>query len=127
MTPEKVKNLSEAKLRYGLPKNVKFDFCPVFGLFYDFLNNFIVRFMYEYDVTPSWFLFWWYLYSLAFSDKKIKFQKFCPCGILCPWNGNKILRFCNWYGFWYQIGFELNVIDAWFSPKRYYAIHTLWK
>ena len=53
MTPEKVKNLSEAKLRYGLPKNVKFDFCPVFGLFYDFLNNFIVRFMYEYDVTPS--------------------------------------------------------------------------
>ena len=72
--------------------------------------------IYVYDVTPSWFLFWWYLYSLAFSDKKIKFQKFCPCGILCPWNGNKILRFCNWYGFWHQIDFELNVIDAWFSP-----------
>ena len=53
MKPEKLKSLSEAKLRYGSPKNVKFHFYPVFGLFEDFIHNFIVRFLYEDDVKPS--------------------------------------------------------------------------
>ena len=47
----------------------------------------------------------WYdlsLHNLVFSDKKnIKFQTFCPCGLLCLWNVSKILRFCSWYGFWH--------------------------
>ena len=50
MKPKKMKSLSEAKLKYGFLKNVKFHFCPVF-LGYGFTNNFIVRFMYE-DVRP---------------------------------------------------------------------------
>ena len=54
MKPEKMKSLSKAKLRYGFPQYVKFNFCSVFfGLFYDLINNFIVRFMYENDVGPT--------------------------------------------------------------------------
>ena len=36
--------------------------------------------------------------TLSFQVKKIKFQKFCPCGILYPGNVDKVLRFCSWYG-----------------------------
>ena len=39
MKPEKMNSLSETKLRNGFPQNVKFHFCPVFGLFFDFINN----------------------------------------------------------------------------------------
>ena len=51
--PENIKHPSEVKLRYNSPKNGKFKFCCFLDLFYDFINNFIVRFMYEDDVTPS--------------------------------------------------------------------------
>ena len=51
--------------------------------------------MYEDDVNLNWFLFWQYLYNLVFSDQKIKFQKFCSCGFLCPLTVNRILRFSN--------------------------------
>ena len=46
------------------------------------------------------------------------FHKFCPCGFLCSWNVDKILRFCSWYGFWHLKNFELNVPNAWFSLKQ---------
>ena len=49
---------------------------------------------------------------------KIKFQKFYPCGFLCSWNVNKILSFCNWYGFWHPINLELNVPDVWCLSKQ---------
>ena len=54
MKPEKKKSLSEAKLRYGFPKCVKFHFRPGFwAIFFDFIKNFIVRFTYEDGVTSS--------------------------------------------------------------------------
>ena len=40
--------------------------------------------MYEDDVTPSWFLFWWYLYHLVFSDKKIQIPKILHMGFCAP-------------------------------------------
>ena len=65
--------------------------------------------------------------TLCFQIKKVRFQKFCRCGFLCPWNFFKNLRFYRWYGFWHLISFELNVPDAWFLPKLQYSIHILWK
>ena len=38
------------------------------------------------------------IFNFDFSDKKIKFQKFCPCGFLWPQSVNKVLTFCSWYG-----------------------------
>ena len=54
MKPEKRKSLSEAKLKILLPKKCKISFLLCFfGLFDDFINNLIVRFMYEDDVGPT--------------------------------------------------------------------------
>ena len=45
--------LFERKKEMQLPKNVKMSVLPCFRAYkYNFINNFIVRFMYE-DVTPS--------------------------------------------------------------------------
>ena len=46
-------SLSEEKVRYGFPKKYKISFSLVFVLFYDFIHNFIVRFMYEDHVSPT--------------------------------------------------------------------------
>ena len=35
-----MKSLSEAKLRYGFPKNVKFHFCPIFWAIFRFYQQF---------------------------------------------------------------------------------------
>ena len=35
------------------------------------------------DVTSTYF-FPYYIHNFVFSDKKIKLQKFCPCGFLGP-------------------------------------------
>ena len=41
--------------------------------------------MYEDEVAPSWFLLWWYLYSLVFSDQKNSISKnFDPAGFCEP-------------------------------------------
>ena len=54
MKPEKMKSVSEAKVRCGFPKIKKFHFCPVFGAsFYNFIHNFIVRFMHKDDVNAT--------------------------------------------------------------------------
>ena len=51
-----MKSLSETKVRYSFPKKCKVLYLPCFfGLFYDFINNFIVRFIREDDVSPTWF------------------------------------------------------------------------
>ena len=95
-----MKSQSEAKvMRKSFQKNVK---C------YDFIHNFIVKFMYEDDVSSTWFSSWYYL-ALAFQMKKeFKFQKFCPCGFWLPQIVNKILRFCSWYRLWHLTDFCLN-------------------
>ena len=53
MKPENMKSLSEAKPRHDFRKTVKLHFLLFFGLFYDFLKNFTVRFMYEDDLGPT--------------------------------------------------------------------------
>ena len=53
MKPSKMKRLSEAKVRYGYPKNAKFHFYPNFWAIYDVINNFIARFMFEDEVSPT--------------------------------------------------------------------------
>ena len=55
--------------------------------------------MYVDDMTPSWFLLWWYLCNLVSSGKKI-------CGFLSP----EIMKQCSdfaagTYGFWDPINF----------------------
>ena len=117
MNLEKMKSLSETKLRYSFPKNVKFHFL---GLFCDFSYNFIIKFMYEDDVGLTWFFFMVLFIILSFQIKKIKFQKFWPHGFLRPWSINKIFRFCIWHGLWHLINFEQIVPDAWFSHKQFH-------
>ena len=79
-----MKRLSEANLRYGFPKSVKFHFySPVFGLFCDFIKNFIVRFIHEDDVNPTWF-FPDNIYNLSFSDKKKSNPKILPAWVFVP-------------------------------------------
>ena len=58
MKPGKKKSLSEAKVIYGFPQNEKFQFCPVIALYYNFINDILVKFVYEDDVRTNWFLFW---------------------------------------------------------------------
>ena len=64
--------------------------------------------------------------TLPFQVRKIEIQKFCPCRILCPWNVDKSLRFCSWFGFLHLKNFELNFklfLGPRFSPKQQYSIH----
>ena len=94
---EKYGKLCQRESEMQLPKkclNVTF---ACFGAHkYNFINNFFVKFVYEDDATPSWFL----LYNLVFSDKKNQIKKkVCTCGFLCPRNFDKIMRFWCWYGF----------------------------
>ena len=54
MKPEKKKHLAEAKVRYCFTK--KCEISLLLGFWnnkYNFINNFTVRFMYEYDMTTS--------------------------------------------------------------------------
>ena len=83
MKPEKMKSLSEAKLRYCFPKIVKFHFCPFFGLCYDFINNFIVRFIHEEDVTPSLFSLC-YKKALSIRIKKNQILKTLTMWVFVP-------------------------------------------
>ena len=89
-----MKRLSKANVRYGFPKSVKFHFySPVFGLFCDFIKNFIVRFIHEDDVNPTWF-FPDNIYNLSFSDKKkVKSQNFTHMGFCASKVSTKFWRF----------------------------------
>ena len=40
--------------------------------------------MYEDDVTPSWFLFSWYLHNLVFSGNKKNSKNFAHVGFCAP-------------------------------------------
>ena len=88
-----------------------------FVLFYNFINNFNVRFLYKHQ--PMWlthkdkifeisfFYIWTYkfiditrkqlipsnIYNFVISDKKTKISK-----MLFTWVFVNILRFCSWYG-----------------------------
>ena len=53
MKPGKKKSLSEAKVIYGFPQNDKFQFCPVIALYYNFINDILVKFVYEDDVRTN--------------------------------------------------------------------------
>ena len=92
-------SLCEAKVRFGFPKNVV-SFFPCFFFFQpfdNFINNFIVRFIYE-DALAQLDFFPGNIYNLVFSDiKKNQIPKILPCGFLWPQSVNKILRFCSWY------------------------------
>ena len=101
-----MKSLSQAKGRSGFPKNVKLTFCPVLGLFYDFIKNLIVRFMYEDDVNPTWFFL--VISMVPFQVKKIKFH-FAHVSFCSPKVLTKLLRFCSRYGLWHLINVEQNV------------------
>ena len=58
MKPEKMQSLSEAKVRYYFPKKCKISLLPCFWANkYDYINNIMVRFIHEDDVTTSWILF----------------------------------------------------------------------
>ena len=74
-----MKSLSEVKVRLPIAylrfaKNAKFHFCPVFGIFYGFVNNFIVGFMYGDDVSRTY----GNTDNLSFSNKKIQVPKILP-------------------------------------------------
>ena len=75
--------------------------------------------MYEDDVTPSWFLFWWYLHNLVFSGKNNPIPKMLPMWDFVP------LKFQqNFEIFADFANFEINVPDPWFLPKQQYSIHS---
>ena len=110
---------AKEKVRYNFLKNAKISLLPCFWAHkYNFMNNFIVGFMYEDDVTQVDLSSGNVYYKLVFSDKKNQIPKTFPMWVLCPWNVDKILRFCCWYGFWHFIHFERNVPDAWLLPKQ---------
>ena len=52
------------------------------------------------------------------------------CGFLCPWNVDKIFRFCSCYGFWRSINLELNVLCVSWGKNcqffREFCVHTKW-
>ena len=82
-----MESYAKEKVRHSFPKNVKISLLPCFWDHkYNFINNFIVRFVYEDEVTPSSF------FALVISiwpclfKWKNKIQNFCPFGFLCPWN-----------------------------------------
>ena len=64
-----------SKTEIRLPRNVKLQVCPVFGLFYDFINYFLVRLMYEDDVGRNCFFFLAISITLSFQTTKMKFRK----------------------------------------------------
>ena len=73
-----MKSLPETKTDILLPKKCKMSFLPfLFGLFYDFIKNLIVRFMYEDDMSPTLFSSS-NNYNFVFSDKKIQIPKILP-------------------------------------------------
>ena len=119
MKTENILSLSEAKVRYCFPLKSKISLFPCFWANkYDFINNLLE----DLCMKMMWFQIGFcsgnmYI-AISSQIKKIKLQKFCPFGFLCPWNVNKMLRFCGWYGFWHSINLELNVLDAWFSSKQ---------
>ena len=86
--PEKIKSLPETKLRYGFPKNLKFQFCPVFWATLQFYPQSNFKIYVWRWCEPKLIFFWFFFYS---DKKKIKFQKFCPHGFLWLWSIAKIL------------------------------------
>ena len=88
---EKYGKLCQRESERQLPKkrlNVTF---ACFGAHkYNFINNFFVKFVYEDDATPSWFL----LYNLVFSDKKNQIPKILHMWIFVSqkfWQNHEIL------------------------------------
>ena len=88
---EKYGKLCQRESERQLPKkhlNVTF---ACFGAHkYNFINNFYVKFVYEDDATPSWFL----LYNLVFSDKNNQIAKILHMWIFVPqkfWQNHEIL------------------------------------
>ena len=54
MNPEKIKSISEEAIEILLPRKSKISLLPCFWANkWHFINNFLVRFTYEDDVTPS--------------------------------------------------------------------------
>ena len=66
---------------------------------YNFINHFMARFMYENDLTLSWFLFCWYLYNLVFSDKKYQIPKILPVSFCAVEMSTKFWDFAASIGF----------------------------
>ena len=81
-----MKSLSDVKLKYCFPKNIKSHF--FFRLFATLINNFIERFMQEDELTPSGVLY----IALSFQIKKLNSKNFAHVGFCAP----EILRFCSW-------------------------------
>ena len=113
-----MKSLSQAKVRYGFPKNVKFHFCLIFWAVLRFYQQFHCKICVWRWYGPNLIFFLVISITLSFQIKKMKFQKFCPRGFLWPEIVNKTLRFCCWYGLWHLINFEQNVSDAWLHPNN---------
>ena len=54
MNPEKTESIPDAAIEILLPQKSKISLLPCFWANkWDFINNFLVRFTYEDDVTPS--------------------------------------------------------------------------
>ena len=69
------------KVRYSFQKNIKISLLPCFWAHkYNFINNFIVKFMYEDDVTPSLFLFSDNIYTIS----KNQISKVLPLCVFVP-------------------------------------------
>ena len=75
-----IENYTKEKGRYSFQKNVKFHFCLPFRLINTILSTNSLTFMHEDDVTPSRFLFWWYLHNHDFSGKKLISKNFARVG-----------------------------------------------
>ena len=84
MNPEKMKSLSEANLRYCIPKTVKSNFYP----FICYFTTLPTISLYDICKKMNWpqgdFCSGNISIALCFQIKKIKFQQFGPCGFLCP-------------------------------------------
>ena len=127
MKPEKMKSLSEANLRYCVPKTVKSHF---YHCYFTALSTIS---LYDICKKMNWpqgdFCSGNISIALSSQEKKSNSNNLAHVGFCAPKMSTKILRFCNHYGFWHLINFRINVTDAWFLhpsniiPSLFYGIN----
>ena len=83
-------SLSEIKVKYCFPKNVKFNFCPLFWAILWFYWKFNCQ-IYVWRCEPK----------LSFSLLISITLSFFPTWVFVSQNVDKILKFCSLYGPWH--------------------------
>ena len=93
MKPEKIKNLSQAKVRYGFPKTVKFHFCFVFWAISWFLSTISLQSLCMKMIWPQVDFCSGNIYIVwSFQLKKKQLPKILPMRDFVPLKSFEILQ-----------------------------------